>query len=244
VSLSVQLTLGAGRFYGSTMFGPKGTGLSQRGYLQKQEQDVLCTSQSGASRTSDPDLAPRHKGCPDPCAYSACNVGQTFTVQCPDNCFQSAGVVYGSPESSGVLGPYQDTSSICRAAILSGVGTNDDSFYTTFTILPPVRKYQDPGGGAIEFYKWDRVGDPKYSAYVNDKCCMGGWPPKLGHKYNEILKYRAAFMNEWQNIRAFAVEGAVKDLCPSGYKFKKGSRKSGDPACVVSVKQEYTPVEG
>ncbi len=232
------------RFWGSTMFAPKGIGLSQRGYLSKQEQDVLCTSQSGASRTSDPDLAPRHEGCPDPCAYSACNLGQSYTVQCPDHCFQGAGAVYGSPESGGELGPYEDTSSICRAAILSGAGTNDDSFYTTFTIVPPVRKYQDPGGGPIEFYKWDRVGNPSYAAYINDKCCQGGWPPKLGFHYNELLKWRAGFKNEWQNIRAFSIEGAVTSLCPSGYKFQRGSRKAGDPACVVSAKREYTPVEG
>ena len=28
---------------------------------------------------------------------------------------------------------------------MSGEGTNDDSFYTTFTIVEPVSEYQDPG---------------------------------------------------------------------------------------------------
>jgi hypothetical protein len=106
---------------------------------------VLCTSQSGYSKP--------YTGCPDPCAYKNCNLGTSYTVQCPDHCFQGAGVVYGSPQFAGVLGPYEDTSAICRAAILSGAGTNDDSFYVTFTIVEPVPKYQDPGGGKIEFYQ-------------------------------------------------------------------------------------------
>jgi len=134
------------RFYGSTMFAPQGIGLSQRGYAPVQEQDVLCTSQSGMSQTSNPLVAGYNEACPDPCAYSLCNEGQSFTVQCPDNCYQGAGVVYGKPPS-GILGPYQDTSAICRAAILSGQGTNDDSFYVTFTIIAPVPKNQEPGGG-------------------------------------------------------------------------------------------------
>ena len=79
---------------------------------------------------------------------------------------------------------------------------------------------------------------------VHDKCCKGGWPPKLGRHYNDILKNRAAFKNEWQNIRAFTFDGAVKNLCPPGYKFKKGTREPGDPECVVNAKETYTPVQG
>jgi len=193
----------------------------------------------------------------------------TFTVQCPDNCFQAAGVVYGADwgpkdkhyregqtiyDSAGILGPYEDTSAICRAAILSGVGTNDDSFYTTFTIVKPLRKYQDPGGGKIEFYKWDRSDDcegacpGKYESYrksyVSTRCCKGGSDKWLGYENNKYLKFRNAFFNEWQNVRAFTIDGAVKNLCPPGFKFKKGSRKAGDPACVVSARAEYTPVAG
>ena len=232
------------RFYGSTMFAPKGQGMSQRGYEEIQERDVLCTDLSGAVSTKDPLLAPKNHGCPDTCAYECCNCGQSYTVQCPDHCFQGAGVVYGSPETYGVLEPYEDTTAICRAAILSGKGTNDDSFYVTFTIVEPVRAYKDPGGGQIVFEKWDRVGDSKYAPYVSDKCCKGGWPPKLGFATNEILKWRKAFKNEWQNVRAFRIEGAVKNLCPTGFKYKRGTRQAGDPACVVNAQQVYTPVEG
>lgn len=150
-------------------------------------------------------------------------------------------MVYGDPAKAGVLGPYEDTSAICRAAILSGQGTNDDSFYVTFTIIAPVAFYQDPGGSKISFEQWDRATDPKYGS---DKCCVGGWPPKLGLEKNRILKYQKAFKNEWQNVRAFVIEGAVANLCKTGFKFKKGTRKSGDPECVVSVRKEYTPVDG
>ena len=207
------------RFYGSTVFAPRGKGLSQPGYLPKQEADALCTSSSGASHShddEDAEVADKGQGCPDPCAYTCCNCGQSYTVQCPDNCFQSAGSVYsfdayGSTESSGLRGPFHDSSSICRAAILAGVGTNDDSFYVTFKIVEPLSKYESPSGGQIEFKNWDRVGNPDYEAYVSDKCCQGGWPPKLGKETNDVLKWRAGFKNEWQNIRAFVFEECEDD---------------------------------
>jgi hypothetical protein len=249
------------RFYGSTMFAPTGKGLSKRGYTPAQEPEALCT-----------DLA--ENGCPDPCAYTLCNEGMSFTVQCPDNCFQAAGVVYGADwgpmnngkknkqysegqtiyDSGGRLGPYEDTSAICRAAILSGRGTNDDSFYTTFTIVKPLRRSQDPGGGQIAFDEWNKADDcegtcpgffeSERQAYVSKKCCRGGWPPQLGYEINRYLKYRNGFKNEWQNVRAFVIEGAVKNLCPTGFTYKKGSRQAGDPECVVSAKKEFTPVQG
>ena len=101
---------------------------------------------------------------------SYCQIpGQRFTVQCARHCLNGAGWVvymwsvsniwfwfqnntvpiYGNPRQSGVLGPYEDTSSICRACIKSGVGTNDDSFYCSFTIASPVPFYKDPGGGSM-----------------------------------------------------------------------------------------------
>ena len=237
----VEFVSPTNRFYGSSKFAPHGKGMSKRGYSPKEEADALCSAMSGSGYTP----APKNEGCPDVCAYQNCNLGMSYTVQCPDHCFQAAAVVYGDPEAHGILGPYEDTSSICRAAILSGVGTNDDSFYVTFTIVEPVRKYQDPGGGKIEFYKWDKTDDPSYTKYyVKDKCCRGGWPPQLGFENNRHLKFRNSFFNEWQNVRAFTVSGAVTNLCPEGFKFKKGSRKSGDPACVVSARQTYTPVDG
>ena len=60
------------------MFPPGGKGLSKRGYKPDEEGDVLCLDSS-------------KKGCPDPCAYTICNEGQSFTVQCPDHCYQAAG---------------------------------------------------------------------------------------------------------------------------------------------------------
>ena len=69
-------------------------------------------------------------------------------------------MVYGNIESGGRLGPFQDISSICRAAIVSGVGTNEAPFYVTFTIVEPVAEYQDPGGGRVVFDKWALATDP------------------------------------------------------------------------------------
>jgi len=66
----------------------------------------------------------------------------------------------------------------------------------------------------------------------------------LGKEKNTRLKFRTAFKNEWQNIRAFVVEGAVSNLCPAGFKFVKGSRQSGDPVCDTSAKRKYSPVAG
>ena len=226
------------RFYGSTIFGPLGKAMSEPGYTPEQEADALCLSVSRGTPAN-------RKGCPDECAYSCCNCGQSYTVQCPRGCFKGAVPVYGDPKQAGRLGPYQDTSSICRAAILSGQGTNDDSFYTTFTIVEPVRAYMDPGGGnQIVFEQWDRLTNPQFQNSVSDKCCNGGWPPQLGKSQNARLTYRAGFKNEWQNIRAFNIEGAVKNLCLPGFKFKRGTKVPGDPTCIVDHAQMYSPVEG
>ena len=177
--------------------------------------------------------------------------GPTFPSGMKNKRYRAGQTVYNS---GGNLGPYEDTSAICRAAILSGRGTNDDSFYTTFTIVKPLRSYKDPGAGQIVFDDWDVSDDcegqcpgkyaQKRKDYVKDKCCKGGWPPQLGFEINRYLKYRNAFKNEWQNVRAFVIEGAVQNLCPDGFKFKQGTRKAGDPECVVSAKKEYTPVQG
>ena len=91
------------------------------------------------------------------------------------------------------------------------------------------------------FQKWDRAEDPNYISLRSPKCdtegkCIGGWPPKLGQKVSAMLKYRNGFKNEWQNVRAFEIQGAVKELCPQGFKFKRGTRKPGDPECVVRYK--------
>ena len=210
----LEIVAPTNRFYGSKMFSPKGIGLSDPGYLDIQEADAMCTVQSGVYRTSNPLVADKNKGCPDPCAYKACNLGQNFTVQCPDHCFTAAGVVYGSMSSNGVLGPYQDISAICRAAILSGA-RNDKPFYATFTIVKPVSEYQDPGGGRVVFDRWDRTFE---NPIASNKCCKGGWPPRLGKVENARLKYRTMFFDEWQNVRAFQIDAIhyEEDLCPPG----------------------------
>ena len=126
--------------------------------------------------------------------------------------------------------------------------------------MKPLRRYQDPGGGQIEFEYWDRAddcegqlgGDCKEpnmfeewrKTYVSTTCCKGGWPPKLGYENNRYLKVRNSYFNEWQNVRAFVIEGAVKNLCPKGFTFKKGSRPAGDPDCVVSAKKKYATAPG
>ena len=217
-----------------------------------QEKDAFCDDRSGCSTMKTDDSPEPHCTkdkycCPDPCAYSCCNCGQSYTVQCPKRCFTNGSPVYGDPKSDGKLGPYEDISSICRAAILNGRGTNDDSFYVTFTIVHPVRAYQDPGGVAIRFEKWDWAEMPDKSSQISDRCCKGGFPPQRGRKENELLEFRAGYKNEWQNIRAFVIEPSVSNLCPPGYKFKKGALKSGGPvhpSCVVSAKEKYVPVPG
>jgi hypothetical protein len=65
--------------------------------------------------------------------------------------FEHAVPTYGDPRQYGVLGPYEDTSSICRACIQSGAGTNEDSFYCTITISEPAPFYKDPGGGSMRY---------------------------------------------------------------------------------------------
>ena len=127
-------------------------------------------------------------------------------------------MVYGNIESGGRLGPFQDISSICRAAIVSGVGTNEAPFYVTFTIVEPVAEYQDPGGGRVVFDKWDLATDPVRSKppYVSDTCCRGGWPPRLGAETNAVLKYQKMYGEEWENVRAFQIEEVEEHLCPIG----------------------------
>ena len=98
------------RFYGSTMFAPRGPGLSTPGYIPAEEKDALCES------ASEGDFVGPGGACPDTCAFMPCNLGMSFTVQCPSHCYDAGGPVYGSPSSHGLLGPYEDTSSICRCA--------------------------------------------------------------------------------------------------------------------------------
>ena len=127
-------------------------------------------------------------------------------------------MVYGNIESGGRTGPFQDISSICRAAIVSGVGTNEAPFYVTFTIVEPVAAYQDPGGGQVVFEKWNLATDPVRSKppYVSDTCCRGGWPPRLGLEANAVLKYQKMYGMEWENVRAFQIEEVQEHLCPKG----------------------------
>jgi hypothetical protein len=213
-----ELVAPTNRFYGSTIFAPKGIGLSERGYLDVQEPDALCRSQSGQWRSNDPLIADKGRGCPDQCAYTACNLGQSFSVQCPDHCYTASGVVYGSVESEGIMGPYEDISSICRAAILSGAGDDEKPFYVTFTITEPRSEYQDPGGGRVVFDKWDRVDDPVKGKppWVSEKCCKGGWPPRLGAAANAHLLYRKMYHHGWENVRAFRIEEVDEHTCPKG----------------------------
>ncbi len=54
------------RFWGSSIYVPKGIGLSQRGYTSEQEPDAYCMDLSGKLTGM---------ACPDLCAYSLCNEG-------------------------------------------------------------------------------------------------------------------------------------------------------------------------
>jgi hypothetical protein len=134
------------RFYGSTIFAPQGIGLSRMGYTADQEADAFCTDGSGASGAN------KNHGCPDPCAYSLCNEGESFIVQCPKACYGTSDSkpVYGQydKQKKTVVAPYEDQSSICRAAILAGVDPSygKENFYATITIQRPVRSYQDELG--------------------------------------------------------------------------------------------------
>jgi len=193
------------RFYGSKMFPPKGIGLSEPGYLPEQRADAMCSQQSGLHTVPENlkgVIAEKDEGCPDPCAYSPCNIGQTFTVQCPRHCYHYYGAVRGESGSAGSKGPYADMSSICRSAILAGYGNNDDSFYATFRIVAPMKKYSNLRYENKFMWEWDYAEDPARIAAAGTACCVGGWPPKLG-AYNPTARYRQDFKNEWQNVRAY-----------------------------------------
>ena len=214
------------------MFAPQGIGLSKMGYTSDQEADVFCTDSSGASGKT------KNQGCPDPCAYSLCNEGQSFIVQCPKGCFGSSDAkpVYGQYDRSKktVVAPYEDQSSICRAAILAGVDPSygKQNFYATITIVKPVRSYQDEVGAWTRYELWDKADDPTSWAALNvdaTKCCVGGWPPKLG-AYTPVAKLRQGFKNEWQNVRAFAAAPAPNPCAPP-LAYICGSKPATDPAC-------------
>ena len=66
------------------------------------------------------------KACNDPCARSACNVGEIYTVECPNNCLKQelGGSVFGQGTPQN---PFMDLSSVCRAALAAGLKTHTHS---------------------------------------------------------------------------------------------------------------------
>jgi len=78
--------------------------------------------------------------CNDPCARSACNVGEVYAVECPVQCLkeQLGGAVFGAGTKEN---PFMDLSSVCRAAIAAGVSNDKDSNIVTFKIVDPPKSY-------------------------------------------------------------------------------------------------------
>ncbi len=62
------------------------------------------------------------------------DIGSIFLVNCPKNCFESEGSIWGS-------GIYTHDSSICKAAIHAGVN-QDDGGLVEFIKAPGLNKYE------------------------------------------------------------------------------------------------------
>jgi hypothetical protein len=76
--------------------------------------------------------------CKDPCAYSICNKGHKYTVECPPGCAARTGPVFGGGTLSN---PFMDASSVCGAALAAGLARNDAPSILTLTIVEPVASY-------------------------------------------------------------------------------------------------------
>ncbi|EKX49245.1 hypothetical protein GUITHDRAFT_104774 [Guillardia theta CCMP2712] len=95
-------------------------------------------------------------------------VGQTYTVECPDGC-DNAGPVWG-------CGTFLDDSSICKAAILMGMASKDKSSVVSFQLVEPLMQYPDCKKNGIStdswmWYEWKKASKvDKVQSY-----CPAGW---------------------------------------------------------------------
>ncbi|KAJ1477571.1 hypothetical protein T484DRAFT_1820844, partial [Baffinella frigidus] len=77
--------------------------------------------------------------CASAAGGAACGVGRTFTVECPPGCVRRGGEVFGAGTRSN---PFMDLSSICKAALVSGLaGGNSSPSLVTFEVVAPAASY-------------------------------------------------------------------------------------------------------
>jgi len=78
--------------------------------------------------------------CNDPCARSACNVGEVYTVECPSNCLKQelGGAVFGAGTEQN---PFMDLSSVCRAALAAGVSNDAETNIVAFEVVDGAHSY-------------------------------------------------------------------------------------------------------
>eukprot|EP00960_Hanusia_phi_P015774 464672-Hanusia_phi.AAC.1 len=74
------------------------------------------------------------------------NVGQTYTVECPDGC-DNAGPVWG-------CGTFLDDSSICKAAIAMGMATKKTSSVVSFQLVEPIAIYPECKKNSVQTISW------------------------------------------------------------------------------------------
>ena len=73
------------------------------------------------------------------CAQEPCNAGTVFTVECPPGCARRGGEILGGGTRKN---PFMDLSSICKAAIVSGLaGHGDAPSLVSFEVVEPASSY-------------------------------------------------------------------------------------------------------
>ena len=161
--------------------------------------------------------------CEDECAYTPCNIGTVYKVECPGHCGHYGADVFGGAGRTANV--FMDDSSICRAALSVGEGSLTHPFFVYIKVVEAQPAYEgrlhmvhDLTTFNYVWHRWDWSENPKYSIPYTSSlyaCCSNpgaGAVPHLG-EFTPNAEFRMRYDGiKWVNRVAFTVVGG--DVSP------------------------------
>jgi len=154
-----------------------GTVNPETGIMRANCEDSVAWGNYGAF---DPGLVARFHG----------DIGQKFTVECPDSCRKARASIWG-------CNPFMDESSICKAALGMNRITNDGGL-VSFQIVPPedhwdsCKLQQGINTDKWKWYEWKKADRPNKIARKCSKDWVASSPgvpcPEVVKKYRQNCK--------------------------------------------------------
>ena len=155
----------------------RGTVNPETGIMRANCEDSVAWGNYGAF---DPGLVARFHG----------DIGQKFTVECPDSCRKARASIWG-------CNPFMDESSICKAALGMNRITNDGGL-VSFQIVPPedhwdsCKLQQGINTDKWKWYEWKKADRPNKIARKCSKDWVASSPgvpcPEVVKKYRQNCK--------------------------------------------------------